>query len=115
MLGYSDVKNMIDSEEDRIKQFIKYYKKMNLEELRKEVLDSVKYAQKMEDKLNQEINNPTESAESPSLAYAQLCYRKVLLLDQYKKLVAYTSKLQSDYDKKTKKRKTIQKKKKRNP
>jgi len=112
MLEYSDVKNMIDSEEDRTKQFIKYYKKMSLEELRKEVLDSVKYAQKMEDKLDQEINNPTESGEYASFAYAQLCYKYVLLLDQYKKLMTYTSKLRSDYDKKTKKRKTRQKKRK---
>src|SRR3989304_4281023 len=92
---YLELKNIIDEEELKIKEFVEKFQDLSISELRNEFLSSIKYSEAMEQKIGHMSREESGHAYSTN-AYAELCARQTLLLYQYATLLVYNRNLENE-------------------
>ena len=101
MGNYEELKALLDDEEEKIREFLKIYEDMTLEELKNEVKESVRYSKKMEEELQIIAEEGKNDPDYSTTAYAWLTNKYALLMYELTTLIAYNKKLEKALEKKT--------------
>ncbi len=94
MGNYEELKALLDDEEKKIWEFLKIYEDLTLEELKKEVKESVHYSKKMEEELRMIAEEGIGNPDYSTTAYAWLTNKYALLMYELTTLIAYNKKLE---------------------
>jgi len=94
MENYRELKALLDDEEKKIWEFLKIYEDLTLEELKKEVKESVHYSKKMEEELRMIAEEGKGIPDYSITAYAWLTNKYALVMYELTTLIAYNKKLE---------------------